>query len=64
MPGYATQARAAFDAAQAEVAQADINLQRTQVRSPVNGYVKSAQKASNVEPPAKRSDDLMRHKYR
>jgi RND family efflux transporter MFP subunit len=37
--GYATQAQAAFDAAQAEVAQADINLKRTQVRSPVNGYV-------------------------
>jgi RND family efflux transporter MFP subunit len=37
--GSATQAQAAFDAAQAEVAQADINLQRTQVRSPVNGYV-------------------------
>jgi RND family efflux transporter MFP subunit len=37
--GNATQAQAAFDAAQAEVAQADINLQRTQVRSPVNGYV-------------------------
>jgi RND family efflux transporter MFP subunit len=37
--GSATQAQAAFDAAQAEVAQADINLQRTQVRSPVNGDV-------------------------
>ena len=37
--GSATQAQAAFDAAQAEVAQADINLQRTQVRSPVNGHV-------------------------
>ena len=37
--GSAAQAQAAFDAAQAEVAQADINLQRTQVRSPVNGYV-------------------------
>ncbi len=37
--GYATQAQAAFDAAQAEVAQADINLKRTQVRSPVNGHV-------------------------
>jgi RND family efflux transporter MFP subunit len=37
--GSATQAQAAFDAAQAEVAQADINLKRTQVRSPVNGYV-------------------------
>jgi RND family efflux transporter MFP subunit len=37
--GNATQAQAAFDAAQAQVAQADINLKRTQVRSPVNGYV-------------------------
>jgi RND family efflux transporter MFP subunit len=37
--GNATQAEAAFDAAQAQVAQADINLKRTQVRSPVNGYV-------------------------
>ena len=37
--GSATQAQAAFDAAQQQVAQADINLKRTQVRSPVNGYV-------------------------
>jgi len=37
--GNATQAQAAFDAAQAQFAQADINLKRTQVRSPVNGYV-------------------------
>jgi RND family efflux transporter MFP subunit len=37
--GYATQAQAAFDAAQQQVAQADINLKRTKVRSPVNGYV-------------------------
>lgn len=37
--GAATQAQAAFDAAQQQVAQADINLKRTQVRSPVNGYV-------------------------
>jgi RND family efflux transporter MFP subunit len=37
--GSATQAQAAFDAAQAQLAQADINLKRTQVRSPVNGYV-------------------------
>ncbi|HMJ30580.1 MAG TPA: HlyD family secretion protein [Xanthobacteraceae bacterium] len=37
--GNATQAEAAFDAAQQQVAQADINLKRTQVRSPVNGYV-------------------------
>jgi multidrug resistance efflux pump len=37
--GSAVQARAAFDAAQQQVAQAEINLRRTQVRSPVNGYV-------------------------
>jgi RND family efflux transporter MFP subunit len=37
--GNATQAHAAFDAAQQQVEQADINLKRTQVRSPVNGYV-------------------------
>ncbi len=37
--GNATQAQAAFDAAQQQVAQVDINLKRTQVRSPVNGYV-------------------------
>src|SRR6267154_5163382 len=37
--GSATQAQAAFDAAQQQLAQADINLTRTQVRSPVNGYV-------------------------
>jgi multidrug resistance efflux pump len=37
--GAATQAQAAFDAAQRQVAQADINLKRTLVRSPVNGYV-------------------------
>jgi len=37
--GNAIQARAAFDAAQQQLAQADINLKRTQVRSPVNGYV-------------------------
>jgi RND family efflux transporter MFP subunit len=37
--GNATQAQAAFDAAQQQVAQADINLKRTQVSSPVNGYV-------------------------
>jgi multidrug resistance efflux pump len=30
---------AAFEAAQQQVAQAEINLRRTQVRSPVNGYV-------------------------
>ena len=37
--GNAIQARAAFDVAQQQFAQADINLKRTQVRSPVNGYV-------------------------
>jgi RND family efflux transporter MFP subunit len=37
--GNAIQAQAAFDAAQQQVAQADINLKRTRVRSPVNGYV-------------------------
>src|ERR1700680_1695754 len=37
--GNAIQAQAALDAAQQQVAQADINLKRTQVRSPVNGYV-------------------------
>jgi multidrug resistance efflux pump len=37
--GNATQAQGAFDAAQQQVAKADINLKRTQVRSPVNGYV-------------------------
>ncbi len=37
--GAATQAQAAFDAAQQQVALADINLKRTLVRSPVNGYV-------------------------
>jgi multidrug resistance efflux pump len=34
----APQAEAAFDSAQQQVAQADINLKRTRVRSPVNGY--------------------------
>lgn len=37
--GTAVQAKAAFDSAQQQLAQAEINLQRTQVRSPVNGYV-------------------------
>jgi RND family efflux transporter MFP subunit len=37
--GNATQAEAAFDVAQQQLAQADINLKRTQVRSPVNGHV-------------------------
>jgi RND family efflux transporter MFP subunit len=37
--GASIQAKAAFEAAQQQVAQADINLHRTDVRSPVNGYV-------------------------
>ena len=37
--GNATQADAAFQAAQVQVSQAEINLQRTQVKSPVNGFV-------------------------
>jgi multidrug resistance efflux pump len=37
--GSAIQAKAAFEAAQQQLAQAEINLNRTQVRSPVNGYV-------------------------
>ncbi len=37
--GNAIQAEAAFEAAQYQVAQAEINLKRTEVRSPVNGYV-------------------------
>jgi RND family efflux transporter MFP subunit len=37
--GNAVQAKASFDSAQQQVAQADINLKRTQVHSPVNGYV-------------------------
>ena len=37
--GNALQAKAAVDAAQEQVAQAEINLQRTEVRSPVNGIV-------------------------
>src|SRR5258706_2646583 len=37
--GNAIQAQAAFDAAQQQLAEADMNLNRTQVRSPVNGYV-------------------------
>ena len=37
--GSSVQAKAAVDAAQQQVAEANINLQRTQVRSPVNGYV-------------------------
>lgn len=37
--GTAVQAEAAFKAAQQQLAQAEINLERTRVRSPVNGYV-------------------------
>ena len=37
--GTAIQAKAAFEAAQEQLAQAEINLRRTQIRSPVNGYV-------------------------
>jgi len=37
--GTAVQAKAAFDAARERVALAEINLERTEVRSPVNGYV-------------------------
>jgi multidrug resistance efflux pump len=37
--GSAVQAKAALDAAQEQLAQAEINLQRTRIRSPVNGYV-------------------------
>jgi multidrug resistance efflux pump len=37
--GNAIQAKATLDAAQQQLAQAEINLQRTKVRSTVNGYV-------------------------
>src|SRR5262249_40874527 len=37
--GAVVQAKAAFDSAQPQVAQAEINLRQTMVRSPVNGYV-------------------------
>src|SRR6266436_1851398 len=37
--GTALQARAAFESAPQQLAQAEINLRRTRVRSPVNGYV-------------------------
>ena len=37
--GNATQAQAAFDSAQQDVDQANVNLQRTEVKSPVNGFV-------------------------
>jgi len=41
--GDAVQAKGAFEAAQQQVAQAEINLRRTEVRSPVNGYVTNLQ---------------------
>jgi multidrug resistance efflux pump len=41
--GSAIQAKAAFEAAEQQQAQAEINLRRTQVRSPVNGYVTNLQ---------------------
>ncbi|MGX9146356.1 efflux RND transporter periplasmic adaptor subunit [Mesorhizobium sp. 128a] len=37
--GNAIQAEAAFEAAQSQVSLAEVNLRRTEVRSPVNGYV-------------------------
>ena len=37
--GIATQARAAFESSQARLSQAEINLTRTEVKSPVTGYV-------------------------
>jgi multidrug resistance efflux pump len=37
--GAAVQAKAAFDAAQQRLAEAEMNLYRTRVRSPVNGHV-------------------------
>jgi RND family efflux transporter MFP subunit len=37
--GNAIQARAGVEAAQQQVAQAEINLKRTEIRSPVNGYI-------------------------
>jgi RND family efflux transporter MFP subunit len=37
--GTAVQARAAFEAMQQELAEAELNLGRTKVRSPVNGYI-------------------------
>ncbi len=37
--GNAIQAEAAFEVARHQVAQAEINLKRTEIRSPVNGYV-------------------------
>lgn len=37
--GIAVQAEAAFKSAQQQLAEAEVNLRRTQVRTPVNGYV-------------------------
>ena len=37
--GSAVQAKAAFEGAQQQLAQAELNLRRTKVLSPVNGYV-------------------------
>jgi multidrug resistance efflux pump len=41
--GAAVQAKAAFEAAQQQLAQAELNLRRTKVLSPVNGYVTNLQ---------------------
>jgi multidrug resistance efflux pump len=41
--GSAVQAKAAFEAAQQQLAQAELNLRRTRVLSPVNGYVTNLQ---------------------
>jgi multidrug resistance efflux pump len=41
--GSAVQAKAAFEAAEQQEAQAEINLRRSEVRSPVNGYVTNLQ---------------------
>jgi multidrug resistance efflux pump len=41
--GSAVQAKAAFQAAQQQLAQAELNLRRTKVLSPVNGYITNLQ---------------------
>jgi multidrug resistance efflux pump len=41
--GAAVQAKAAFQAAQQQLAQAELNLRRTRVTSPVNGYITNLQ---------------------
>ena len=41
--GAAVQAKAAFEAAQQQLAQAELNLRRTRVLSPVNGYITNLQ---------------------